>query len=126
MLTFINEGGPFMIFQLVCILLVLGFFLRQALRLFGKAFQIQPGDETRVHAVLFWGAMALVLGFFSHYVGLFRAMEAISRANDISPGIVAKGYQMALITVLTGIGTFVVSALLWALLRWRFLTLKNR
>jgi len=120
MLNFLYSGGFFMVFELICLLLVLGLAVRAGLRMLGKNAAALPGREIAIHAVLFWGSMALVLGFLSHYMGLYGAMEAISRANDISPGIVAKGYQMALVSVLSGMVIFIISMLLWFLLRWRF------
>jgi len=120
MLNFLYSGGFFMVFELICLVLVLGLAVRAGLRMLGKNAAALPGREIAIHAVLFWGSMALVLGFLSHYMGLYGAMEAISRANDISPGIVAKGYQMALVSVLSGMVIFIISMLLWFLLRWRF------
>jgi hypothetical protein len=47
-------------------------------------------------------------------------MLAIFQANDISPAIVALGYSMSLVTILTGLTIFMVSAVIWFILRWRF------
>lgn len=123
MLTFFISGGFFMYFQLICLLLVLGLAVKAAIPLTGRHARAIPGGDAGIHAVLFWGAMAMVLGFLAHYMGLYEAMGSIATANDISPGVVAKGYQMALVTVLSGMATFILSALLWFVLRWRYQSL---
>ena len=72
-----------------------------------------------VHAILFWGAFSAVLGFYAHFSGMYMAMETIRRANDLSPAIMAEGYGISLITILTGLFTFMVSALIWLTFRWQ-------
>ncbi len=45
------------------------------------------------------------------------SMQAIEAANDISPAIVAGGYAISLITILTGLLLFMFSAIVWFLYR---------
>ncbi len=48
-------------------------------------------------------ALAPMLGFFGTVVGMIGAFDAIAEANNISPGIVAGGIGVALITTVSGL-----------------------
>ncbi len=48
-------------------------------------------------------ALAPMLGFFGTVVGMIEAFDAIAAANNISPGIVAGGIGVALITTVSGL-----------------------
>jgi biopolymer transport protein ExbB len=48
-------------------------------------------------------ALAPMLGFFGTVIGMIQAFDAIAAANNISPGIVASGIGVALITTVSGL-----------------------
>lgn len=48
-------------------------------------------------------ALAPMLGFFGTVVGMVQAFDAIESAGDISPGLVAGGIKVALITTIGGL-----------------------
>ncbi|NQV52373.1 MAG: MotA/TolQ/ExbB proton channel family protein [Flavobacteriales bacterium] len=48
-------------------------------------------------------ALAPMLGFFGTVIGMISAFDAIAAANNISPGIVAGGIGVALITTVSGL-----------------------
>ncbi len=48
-------------------------------------------------------ALAPMLGFFGTVIGMIGAFDAIAAANNISPGIVADGIGVALITTVSGL-----------------------
>jgi biopolymer transport protein ExbB len=48
-------------------------------------------------------ALAPMLGFFGTVIGMIEAFDAIAAANNISPGIVAGGIGVALITTVSGL-----------------------
>lgn len=48
-------------------------------------------------------ALAPMLGFFGTVIGMIEAFDAIAAANNISPGIVADGIGVALITTVSGL-----------------------
>jgi biopolymer transport protein ExbB len=48
-------------------------------------------------------ALAPMLGFFGTVIGMIQAFDAIAAANNISPGIVAGGIGVALITTVSGL-----------------------
>ena len=120
MIQFFREGGQMMWLFLILAVLILYISIRKAIQLYGKQDLPKSTLETGINAVIFWGAISAILGFFAHYLGVYYAMVAISRANDISPAIVAGGYAMSLITILTGLTIFMFSAVIWFVLRWRY------
>lgn len=120
MIQFFMEGGFMMWLFLILAILILYLSIRKAIQLYGKQELAKPALETGINAILFWGAVAAILGFFAHYLGVYQAMLAIYQANDISPAIVAYGYSMSLITILTGLTIFIFSAVIWFILRWRY------
>lgn len=48
-------------------------------------------------------ALAPMLGFFGTVIGMIEAFDAIAAANNISPGVVASGIGVALITTVSGL-----------------------
>jgi biopolymer transport protein ExbB/TolQ len=120
MIQFFLEGGMMMWFLLIIAVVILVLSIRKAIQLYGKQELPKPALETGINAIVFWGAISAIVGFFAHYLGLYYAMLAINRANDISPAIVAYGYSMSLITILTGLTIFIISAVIWFVLRWRY------
>ena len=120
MLQFFFEGGPFMWVLLIIAITILGLSIKKAIDLFGSKSKDKVRLESGINAIIFWGFISVIIGFFAHYMGLFEAMRAIAQAGDISPAIVSYGYSMALITILTGLVIFFVSSVLWFIFRWRF------
>jgi uncharacterized membrane protein len=47
-------------------------------------------------------------------------MQAIAKATAVSPAIIASGYSVSLITILSGLILFIISAIIWFILRWRY------
>lgn len=71
-----------------------------------------------------------MLGFFGTVVGMVQAFDAIESAGDISPGLVAGGIKVALITTIGGLIVAMILGLLlttWfqksiaLLVRWKIL-----
>lgn len=120
MFTFFIKGGVYMWPLLLFAIIIIVLAVKKAIDLFVKKdinhFQLEKG----INAILFWGGMSALIGFLGHYHGVYIAMWAIARANDISPAIVAAGYGVSLITILFGLIVFFFSALIWFLFRWRY------
>ena len=124
MIDFIQSGGQYMWLLLIIAIVILVLTITKGIQLYAKkenAKQLENG----VNAILFWGAFSLVLGFFAHFHGVYLAMQAIKAANDISPAIVAGGYAVSLITILTGLFLFMFSAIIWFLYRTRLTKIGN-
>lgn len=124
---FIHAGGPLMWPILIIGIVVLVIAAKKANDLFFKEGLSKIQLERGINAILFWGAFSVVLGLFAHFMGVYLAMQAISQAPAISPAIVAGGYAVSLITILTGLIIFLISAILWVVFRSKYksLTLKT-
>lgn len=120
MFTFFIKGGVYMWPLLLFAIIILALAVKKAIDLFFKKELSQTQLEKGINAILFWGGISLLIGFLGHYHGLYAAMWAIARANDISPAIVAAGYGVSLITVLFGMIIFLFSMMIWFFYRWRF------
>jgi len=117
MIDFFYRGGIGMWLFLLIGIVILVLSVRKAMQLFGGGGADKIQLESGLNAILFWGVICAVLGYFFHYLGLYNAFTAISRAQEISPAVVALGYRESLITILTGLFIFVLSALVWLILR---------
>jgi len=82
--------------------------------------------EHRINAVLFWGAIGLLIGFLGQHSGLYHALRVIASAERISPRLVAVGVAESLTTTLFGMTLFLGSALAWFALRGRYGRLLSR
>lgn len=119
MIQFFIEGGQHMWPLLFLAIVILVLSVKKSIQIFGKGDWTPVQLEAGLNAILFWGGISAVLGFYAHFLGIYYAMQEIALASDISPAIVAKGYQMALNTVLTGLFIFMCSAVIWFVLRWK-------
>ena len=59
------------------------------------------------------GTFALVFGFLGQMLGLYQAFSVIEQANNISPGLLAGGLKISMISPLYGTLIFLISYLLW-------------
>lgn len=65
---------------------------------------VQVGQlEKGVSWISLFIALAPMLGFFGTVIGMIQAFDAIAAENNISPGIVAGGIGVALITTVSGL-----------------------
>ena len=120
MLTLFMQGGFYMWPLLLFAIIIIVLSIKKIIDLFFKSDLSHAELESGINSILFWGGMSVLIGFLGHFHGLYLAMVAISRANDISPAIVAMGYGISLITVLFGLLNLLFSAIIWFVLRWRF------
>ena len=120
MLSFFFEGGPFMWALLILAVVIIYLTIKKSIDLFTGNEQNRAKLESGINAILFWGGFSVVLGIFAHFEGVYLAMQAIMRASDVSPAIVAHGYALSLITILSGLFIFMISAVIWLILRARY------
>lgn len=89
-----------------CAVLVVKSFLR-----------LQDGGKATIQAsrrsLLFWGVLALLLGFVGHTVGVFKAMSVILESEMISGEDVALALRASMSTVILGLSVFIVAAIGW-------------
>ena len=120
MIKLFAEAGPVAWPLLILAAVVAVLSIRNTLGLFGNKEDERRKGESSPDAILFWGCISLVMGFFGHYMGMYNMMQAISRAGAVEPGILARGYGEALLTIPMGMVIFIFSALVWFVLRWRY------
>lgn len=120
MILFIKQGGLLMWPMLIFAIIIVGLTIKKITDFTRSQKLSLEKLEAGINAILFWGFLSLVLGFYAHFHGVYLAMQAISKAMDISPAIVADGYRISLITILFGLLTFMISSIVWFILRWRY------
>ncbi len=80
------------------------------------------GARRKRGALLFWGAMAIVLGALGTLVGLIDMAQAVQRAGAVSEALVWGGVSVALISLAFGLLIFLLAGTFWVLLsagiRW--------
>lgn len=108
------EGGPLFMGILTLILLVnivLAIYL--ALQILNDKQNENSKIANRLSLIKSVGLFAFVVGIFAQLIGLFEAFGAIQQMGDVSPSMLAGGFQVSLITNLYGIAIFLFSYLMW-------------
>ena len=73
--------------------------------------------ELSLQAILFWGAMSVVLGMLGTAIGWIQATRAIALAGGAEPGLIWSGFGITLTTLTFGMLIFTIAALCWFVLR---------
>lgn len=117
MLNFYRSGGAVGWLLVILTFVILVLVLWKVVKL--STGTVTPGVawEAGLNAILFWGAFAAVLGFLSQCLGIYNMMVAISRADEIAPGVVAQGFLISFTPTLLGLVVLAFSALCWYGLR---------
>ncbi|HKI77097.1 MAG TPA: hypothetical protein VKA26_00995 [Ignavibacteriaceae bacterium] len=84
--------------------------VKYSIKLFGSEKQ----TKVDLNKIIILGVLALSLGIFSHVLGLYQGLQVYSY---LSADQVAGGYAASLVALMLGMGIFVISAILWFLLR---------
>ena len=123
MLEFIQASGSIGILICGLYLLNLGLVCWSLWALLGEGHRRRPTLEGKINAVLFWGALAAVLGVLGQANGIYLGINAILAATEINPAVVAGGFAVSFSTTIMGFLLLAVSALAWmglrVLFRWR-------
>jgi len=120
MAAFFHAGGVFMYPLLAIAIAEIALILRHVFALRAGRPAPSLGVAHGVHAILFWGVIALVIGVLGQSTGLYNALTAISRASEISPHIVAQGIAQSFTTTLAGFMILLGSAIAWLVLVHRY------
>lgn len=59
------------------------------------------------------GSLAFMLGILAQAIGLYQAMSAIQEAGDVSPALLAGGFQVSMIAPIYGLLIFVISLIVF-------------
>jgi len=107
---------PLMIIAIANIVMIVW----RASQVIGDSPKPGPAVEAGINAILFWGVMALLLGYLGQYSGLYRGLSVIARAPAINPGMVALGIAESITTTIFGLMILAFSSIAWFLLRSRY------
>ena len=77
-----------------------------------------PAAGLRIHSILILGALAACLGVLGSLVGVWMAAELISRAGNVSAGLVWSGIQVALGSSIVGFLILGLAAVAWLALQY--------
>jgi biopolymer transport protein ExbB/TolQ len=74
--------------------------------------------QRRMHGILFWGVMSVLLGALGSVSGIVVMAHAAAQAGGtIEPALVWGGISLALTSLLFGIVLFITAAVIWFALR---------
>ncbi len=124
MFTLISTGGPLMWPLILMALIILVLTIKKFYELFLKTENPLYELEYGINAILFWGVISAVFGILAQWTGIYNALSEIIKADDVSFGIMVRGYQVSFITSLFGLQICIVAGVFWFLLRWRYKVLE--
>jgi len=98
----LNEGGPLFMYTTLTLLIVI-------IALLIRGFIKPSTREKTITLVSSISLFVLVWGFLGQMLGLISAFDAIEAAGDISPGILAGGLKVAILSPLFGMIAFLIA-----------------
>ncbi len=110
---FYMGGIQFMVAITILGLAMLFFTVRSYINVFGK----NRNGGAGVNYILMFGSLAFIIGLLGQAIGMFGSFEAIQQAGDISPGLIAAGLRVSMITPFYGMFFFIISIPLWVIVR---------
>ena len=117
MKEFLVTGGllGMSIILILGIIILLISILATARRIMHQEYSLL--DEKLMLSIKTLGGIAGLAGLFFQTVGLYLAFQAIQAASDISAIIVMKGVFVSFYSTLFGLGVFLVSMIIWYILK---------
>lgn len=107
----LNEGGPFFMYPLFLILILL-------IILIVKGFLQKGSQEKTMSLISSIALFAIVWGFLGQIIGLIGAFDSIEAVGDVSPGVLAGGLKVAFLAPVLGMFAFLVGRLGIIILTW--------
>ncbi|WP_422360424.1 MotA/TolQ/ExbB proton channel family protein [Reichenbachiella sp.] len=74
-------------------------------------------EESQLALIKSIGLFALVFGILGQFIGLYGALQHISQVESVSSAMLAGGIRVSSITSIYGMIIFVVSYLMWFILK---------
>jgi biopolymer transport protein ExbB/TolQ len=106
--------------MLILLIVVIVLTVKKFAHLYGGGERSERELEEGLHAILFWGVISFVVGVLGQASGIYYALQAISRASQISPQATAQGFAQSFTSTIFGLAILLVSAILWMILYARF------
>ena len=113
---FIMGGYQFMSVLAILFVIIVAVSIWHAINIATGKAQEKTNFKHRLKYIKSIGLFTIIVGILGTLTGLFGAFNAIEQATDISPGIVAGGLKVSMITTLTGIQFYLISIILWFIL----------
>jgi len=111
----------FLILVSILILTALGFI---------QAYSKENANLVRlknyIESIKFLGGFAAVWGILGQGIGVYMACVAIQEVQDVSPALLAGGFQVSMITALYGIIIFLLSLIFKFILKTRYNVLSTK
>lgn len=110
-LSILNEGGPFFMYPLLLLLILVSILIT-------KSF-IEGGNYKKNTSLI--GSIALfaiVWGFLGQIIGMIGAFHSIEEVGDISPRVLANGMKVSLLAPVFGLVIFLIGRLGIIILTW--------
>ena len=108
-MNLINEGGPLFMVSLLTLLIVTIFLVAKGLK---------NNTSKNLELIKAVSLFALVFGFFGFILGLINALDMISDASDIAPGILAGGIKRGILPPTLGTFVFLIGRLGVIVITW--------
>jgi len=118
------QGGLMMWFLVIVALVLLGLTIRTVLELLVRGGANTAVVENGLDGLLFWGAVAVVLGVLGQTVGYYKSFSAMAAHGLISFRALWVGLAEGLISSIAGIGLLAVAGVLWFVLRWWYRSIR--
>ena len=111
------EAGPF-IWPIILLTLVIGLLVLWNIVFLLLRPRREPNSRRHsINSILFWGAVAAVLGVLGQWMGIHRLTRAIAAHGIVNPEALAYGISESLLTPIAGMVVLIVAAVAWFLLR---------
>lgn len=120
MVYFFKSMGPYGPLLIIVALAIIVLVIKKVIDLYVKKDLSPHKLESGLHAILFWGAICAILGILGQITGIYRSLNVIIRATEISPNVVAQGFAESFTTTIFGLEILVVSAIAWFILLCRY------
>ncbi len=108
------EGGVFMYFVLICLLLSIFFIVR--------AFIARKADDEKSKKMIGLaadaGLLALVFGCLGSVLGIITLFDMLEAVGEPKPYLVAAGIKVSLLTITFGLLSFVMSRIGILVYKW--------
>ena len=114
-------GGPlFMNFLSLLLLAIIAQFCIAGYALYFTGSPKPVMTKNLTLGVIYLGGFSAIWGILAQGIGIWFALTEIQKAADVSPAIIMGGIKVSMIAPLYGIVIFLISSVLWFILKTRY------